>query len=66
MHGESASADKEETEKFCRKIQEFIKTKEYRPEQVFNCDIHPRRRQYIFYGPLVYLFFLNGTKLFIS
>ena len=38
MHGESASADKEEAEKFCRKFQEFIKKEEYRPEQIFNCD----------------------------
>jgi hypothetical protein len=38
MHGESASADKEEVEKFCRKFQEFIKREEYRPEQIFNCD----------------------------
>jgi hypothetical protein len=38
MHGESASADKEEAEKFCRRFQEFIKKEEYRPEQIFNCD----------------------------
>jgi hypothetical protein len=38
MHGESASADKEEAEKFCCKFQEFIKKEEYRPEQIFNCD----------------------------
>jgi len=38
MHGESASADKEEAEKFCRKFQEFIKKEEYRPEQIFSCD----------------------------
>jgi hypothetical protein len=38
MHGESASADKEEAEKFCRKFQKFIKKEEYRPEQIFNCD----------------------------
>jgi hypothetical protein len=38
MHGESASADKEEAEKFCCKIQEFIKNEEYRPEQIYSCD----------------------------
>jgi hypothetical protein len=38
MHSESASADKEEAEKFCRKFQEFIKKEEYRPEQIFSCD----------------------------
>jgi hypothetical protein len=38
MHGESASADKEEAEKFFRKLQEFVKKEEYRPEQVLDCD----------------------------
>jgi hypothetical protein len=38
MHGESASADKEEAEKFCRKFKKFNKREEYRPEQIFNCD----------------------------
>lgn len=37
MHGESASADKEETEKSCHKFQEFIKEEEYCSEQIFNC-----------------------------
>ena len=38
MHGESASADKEEAEKYCLKFQEFIETEGYRPQQIFNCD----------------------------
>jgi hypothetical protein len=38
MRGESASADKDEAQKFCRKLQEFIKKEEYRPEQSFNCN----------------------------
>jgi hypothetical protein len=38
MHRKSASTDKEEAEKFCRKFQEFIKKEENRPEQIFNCD----------------------------
>jgi hypothetical protein len=38
MHSESASADKEEAEKFCRRFQEFTKKEEYRPEQIFSCD----------------------------
>jgi hypothetical protein len=38
MHGESASADKEEAEKFCRKFQEFVKKEQYHPEQIFNCN----------------------------
>ncbi|GFQ69500.1 tigger transposable element-derived protein 1 [Trichonephila clavata] len=38
MHGESASADKESTEKYCLKFQEFIETEGYRSQQIFNCD----------------------------
>jgi transposase-like protein len=38
MHDGSASADKEEAEKFCRKFQEFIKKEEYHPEQIFSGD----------------------------
>ena len=38
MHGESASADKEEAEKYCLKFQELIETEGHRPQQIFNCD----------------------------
>lgn len=38
MHGESASADKEEADKYCLKFQEFIETEGYLPQQIFNCD----------------------------
>ncbi|GFV14332.1 tigger transposable element-derived protein 1 [Trichonephila clavipes] len=37
MHGESARADKEATEKYCLKFQEFIETEVYRSQQIFNC-----------------------------
>ena len=36
--GESASADKEAADAFCPRLKEIIEEKEYRPEQVFNCD----------------------------
>lgn len=37
MHGESASADKEEAEKFRHKFQEFIEKEGYCPQQIFSC-----------------------------
>ncbi|XP_023219201.1 tigger transposable element-derived protein 1-like [Centruroides sculpturatus] len=38
IHNESASADKEEAEKFYLKFEEFIKKEGYCPQQIFNCD----------------------------
>jgi hypothetical protein len=38
MHGESASVETEEAEKFCRRFQEFVQKEESRPEQIFNCN----------------------------
>ncbi|XP_035230077.1 tigger transposable element-derived protein 1-like [Stegodyphus dumicola] len=38
IHGKSASADKEEAERFRLKFQEFIEKEGYCPQQIFNCD----------------------------
>jgi hypothetical protein len=37
-HGEGASANKEEAEKFAREFKEWTIIHGYKPEQVFNCD----------------------------
>ena len=37
-HGKAASADKDAAEKFIGEFKNFVKSEEFTPDQVFNCD----------------------------